>query len=121
LEFISGLRNASVSFLTVSGTNAEFVRRDDHTLLVRSELPRLFNSKLHQVALRPHRRFCVGERFRARDFTIEITEVKDNVVRELQVRFNEPLTSPRLHFYPPSLAAIARGEGASRPTSQRAM
>jgi hypothetical protein len=119
LAYLTGFRHACIAYLTVAGTGATIRRLDDHTLSLTSDSPRLFGSPMHKMAFGMVPRYKVGMTFSTKDFTVEIAAVKDNIVRELRVRFNEPLTSPRLHFYPAGLAAIARGEPASRPTSRR--
>jgi len=116
LEFITGLRDVSVAYLTVTGTKATVTRPDDRTLSVASRSPLLFNSRLHQLALGPYRRFQVGETFRTREFTAEIAAIEDGRVTELRIRFNEPLTSTRLHFHPPELGIIAHGGPATAST-----
>jgi len=51
----------------------------------------------------------LGEQFCLTSFTAEIAEVSDGgAVTALRFRFEQPLASPRLHFYPPDLARIAR-------------
>lgn len=114
LEYLTGLRNVSINYLTVVETNAKFSRQDDHTLLVEAKSPNLLNSGYHQALRGPYRKSFVGEKFRGRDFTVEVAAIEGDVVTQLKVRFDEPLTSPKYHFHPESLAAIARG----RPTSR---
>jgi hypothetical protein len=109
LEWVTGLPHVSIAHLTVAGTGATVRRADDHTLIATSKSELLFESPLHKMMLEPYYKLPVGRTFRARDFMATIDAVENGRVTELRFRFDEPLTSPKYHFYPPSLAAIARG------------
>ncbi len=103
LALITNETECSVAYLTTEGTRATFTREDDHTIVVASDSPLLFGSELHKMAFGPAPTFKGGERFVRKDFTVEIAAVRDGSVRALRVRFTEPLSSERLHFYPPDL------------------
>ncbi|MBN2561268.1 MAG: hypothetical protein JXQ75_10100 [Phycisphaerae bacterium] len=114
LEFMTGRRNVGVAYLTPPGTEASIHRRDDHTLVVRSSGKGLLESPLCDLMLGEDWKRRPGCIFELRDFTVEIGAVSgDAKVTSLIMRFKEPLTSPRLHFSPCDLAAIARGESSS--------
>ena len=109
LEFVTGRKNVAFAHLTVAGTAASFEREDAHTLLLSAPDGSLFASPMHRVLLGDDWEPVVGDQFRLTDFTAEIAEVSDgDAVTGLRFRFEQPLASPRLHFYPPDLARIAR-------------
>ena len=115
LEYLTGLRNVSVAYLLTPQTHADHVEREDgHTLLLSSSHGSLFGSSLHRLMLGPDWKPHVGRTFRLRDFTATIAQVdRSDRVTALRLRFNDPLTSPRLHFSPSTLQAVARGPAAS--------
>ena len=115
LEYLTGLKDVSVAYLLSPGTQADRIEReDDHTLLLKSDGASLFGSFTHRLKLGPNWKPRIGQTFRQRDFTAEIAQLGgDDAVTALRLRFNKPLSSPRLHFSPVTLQAIARGRGAS--------
>jgi len=110
LEYVTGLPHVSIAYLTIKGAGATFHRVDEHTLTATAHSPLLFESRFHKMLLEPNYKLTVGRQFRARAFTAEIAAMEDGMVTQLRFRFDEPLTSPRYHFYPPSLAAVAQGK-----------
>ncbi|MFQ5410809.1 MAG: glycosyltransferase family 39 protein [Phycisphaerae bacterium] len=104
LEYLWDCRDVAVAFLTIPGTRAEVTREDDHTLLLTSDSPNLFDSPTHRLTLGPAWKPEVDHIFRLRDFRVEIAALRDDgTVGALRVRFDDPLNSQRLHFYPPDL------------------
>ena len=112
LEYLTDQENVSVVYLRGPGTGATIERENDHTLLVRaSSSSSLFDTYLHRLALGPNWRPRVGMTFRLREFTAEIAAVEgDATVTALRFRFNQPLCSDGLHFYPPETAGKAATE-----------
>lgn len=109
LEFMTGRRDVALAYLTVADTGAKFEREDAHTLLLSAPGESLFGSPMHRLILGDDWKPTVGDQFRLTNFTAEIAEVSDRgVVTALRFSFEQPLASPRLHFYPPDLARIAR-------------
>ncbi len=116
LEFLTGRRNLAFSCLTVPGTNADLKRRDPHSLLMTTTKGSLLDSPMHRLTLGPDWRPAIGHTFQLSRFTAEIVGVTDDGrVTVMAFRFKEPLASPSLHFWPPSLAAIARGDAPDNP------
>ncbi|MFH1420107.1 MAG: hypothetical protein ABII12_17685 [Planctomycetota bacterium] len=119
LEFMTGRRNVAFSCLTVPGTNADFERRDPHSLLMTVTKGSLLDSPMHHLTLGADWRPTLGHTFRLSRFTAEIVDVTDDDrVTALAFRFEEPLASPRLHFWPSTLAAIARDNAPANGTSR---
>ncbi|MFQ5429051.1 MAG: hypothetical protein ACE5E1_01970 [Phycisphaerae bacterium] len=115
LELLTGRRDVAVTILTVPGTRAEVTRENDHTLLLRADSPQLFDSPAHRLTLGPDWQPKVGYTFQLRDFTVEIADLRsDGTVAALRLHFEDALDSPKLHFYPPTFAAIARGAAPRR-------
>jgi hypothetical protein len=110
LEFSTGLRDVAVTFLTPPGADGHIEREGDRTLVFSSTHGDLLDKKLYELSQGQERKRRVGEKFATRDFTAEIRELtRDGRVTLLAFQFSEPLSSPRLHFYPPELALIAHG------------
>jgi hypothetical protein len=119
LEFLSGRKNVALAYLTLPDTNAKIGRMDDHTLLLTSSGP-LMGTPMQRRILGSDWKPRLGDTFRLREFTAEITAVADDdTVTALRFGFVRPLTSPRLHFHPPELAETARGS-ASAPADPAA-
>ncbi len=109
LEFMTGLRNVAVAFLTLPGGNAQVAREDDHTLVLNAAGDDLLDRRLFRLSLGQDSGRRVGRTFEARRLTAEIRAVDDdNRITSLAFRFADALDSSRLHFYPPSVAAVAR-------------
>jgi hypothetical protein len=111
LEFMTGLRHVGVAYMTLPGASAQIEQRDENTLVLTSATTDLLDKVLYGLSLgRPDKR-RTSQTFETRDFTAEIGEVTtDGRIASLIFRFKEPLRSRRLHYYPRSLAAVARGE-----------
>lgn len=113
LEFLTGRRNVAVAYLTRPDAAADFSRLDDHTLRATSESRSLFRSAVHRVLLGDRWQPHLGQQFHARDFTAEVARVQLGAVTTLTYHFDDPLTSPRLHFAPASLQRLARKASAT--------
>lgn len=110
LEFMTGLRDVSVLFLASPGAESRANRQDDRTLQLNTSKGDLLDRKLYESSLGLAGKRQAGAAFPTRDFTAEIGEIAaDGRVTSLVFRFNEPLTSARLHFYPPELRMLAQG------------
>jgi hypothetical protein len=121
LEFMTGRRNVALAFLTVADTATSFEREDAHTLLLSAPDGSLLASPMHRVLLGDDWEPAVGDQFRLTRFTAEIAEVSDRgAVTAVRFRFEQPLASPRLHFYPPDLARVARQQSSTQPAGSRA-
>jgi len=109
LEFMTRLRNVAFVHLLPPDIEATFEVQDDRTALLMARDRSLFGSPLHALTLPKNYRPQLGQRFRLRDFTVEIAEMRDDdFVAAMRLRFDEPLDSPCLHFYPPPLNALAK-------------
>jgi hypothetical protein len=115
LEFQTGLQDTAFTLLTLPGTAAEFSKADAHTLVVRGVGRALVGGQGRLAAGRGERGRG-GDRVQLRDLEAKMTEVDAHgAVTGLELRFREPLDSPRLHFYPPALDEVARGRPTARP------
>lgn len=110
LEFLTGLKDVRVIYLTAPEAQvARIGREDDHTLVLESSGPSLFGSSLHRYTLGPGWKPRMGDAFELPGFSAELAEIDHSgAVTALRFRFREPLSSPRLHFHPPALRAVAR-------------
>jgi hypothetical protein len=111
LEFMTGLRDVSLTYMTLPGAGAGIRREGDSTLVLTSATSDLLDAAIYNLTLgRPEKRLP-HQTFDTRDFTAEIGEVAvDGRIASLIFHFKEPLESQRLHYCPPSLASTARGE-----------
>jgi hypothetical protein len=111
LEYLHGLTDVAYAVLTGPGTHAHVRREDDHTLVITANASSLMDTPLHRATLGHDWKPAVGMKRHLREFTAEITRLDDHGgVAEMRLRFNRPLSSPHLRFYPPHLAAVARGQ-----------
>ncbi|HVP10940.1 MAG TPA: hypothetical protein VMV94_07090 [Phycisphaerae bacterium] len=111
VQYTTGLSDVSVSFLTPPGAAGCVERQDDHTLIFGSQGADLLDEKLYKLTQGRDEKRRVGQTFATRDFVAEIRDVGgDGRVTSLAFHFHDPLTSERLHFYPPDLAMIAQGD-----------
>jgi hypothetical protein len=111
VEFMTGLRGIGVAFLTLPGARAHVERKDDRTLVLTSANNDLLDESLYGLSLGQLAARRPGQTFDTRDFTAQIGQIADDGrITSLVFRFKEPLTSGRLRFHPPALAAVARGE-----------
>ncbi len=110
LEFLTDLKDVKVVYLVApEAPVARIGREDDHTLVLESSGPSLFGSSLHRYTLGSGWQPRTGEAFELPGFTAEIAAIDDaGAVTALRFRFRDPLSSPRLHFYPPALRAVAQ-------------
>jgi len=115
LEFLTDLKDIRIVYLVApEAPVAKIAREDDHTLVLKSVGPSLFGSPLHRFTLGPGWQPRAGDAFELPGFSAEIAEIDDaGAVAALRFRFRDPLSSPRLHFYPPALRAVARTSPAS--------
>lgn len=115
LEFLTDLKDVRLVYLTAPEAPVTRIgREDDHTLVLESSGASLFGSSLHRYTLGPGWRPRLGDTIELPSFSAEIAEVDDaGAVTVLRFRFREPLSSPRLHFHPPALRAVARTPPAS--------
>jgi len=110
LEFITGIRDLSVTHLALLAGDKRFTREDDHTLVCDAIAGDLLDRNLYRLSLGREEKRHPGQVFTTRHFTAEIRKTDERQrVTSLAFRFAMPLESARLHFYPPDLAAIARG------------
>jgi hypothetical protein len=115
LEYLTGVRNASFAHVLPPDIDAITTLEDEKTLLVRGKGVSLFGSALHAMTLPTDWKPLAGHRFNLRDFIVEIAEVRgDDYVTAMRLRFKEPLSSPRLHLYPPRLQTAAAPQPAER-------
>jgi hypothetical protein len=120
LEFMTGRRDVALAYLTVADTGAKFAREDAHTLLLSAPGGSLFGSPMQRVLLGDDWEPVLGAQFHLTNFTAEIAEVSDgDAVTALRFRFEQPLASPRLHFYPPELARVARQQSSTQSAGSR--
>lgn len=109
LEYVTGLRDVSLVYLLPPGIEASTVVVDDHTLLVRATDQSLLGARVHRLAFPRDWTPKVGQTFSTKTFTAEVASVKSGeFVDSMRVRFNEPLTSRRLRFFPPDLNSAAK-------------
>jgi len=110
LAFHRGLRDTAVMILTMPGTGAAFSRRDEHTLVVRAVDRPLFSDPMHRLTMGRDWPARAGDEIHLRGVAAKTTLVdRDRRVLEFEVRFDAPLTSPHIHYYPPQLAEVALG------------
>jgi hypothetical protein len=111
LEFLTGLKGVSVAFLTLPDGNRQIRREGDRTLVYQTADGDLLDQQLYRLSLGQDEKRRPGQAFKTRHFTAEVRQVDGRGrVTSLAFRFVEPLTSPRLHFQPADVAAVARGE-----------
>lgn len=109
LEFTTGLKDVGVAFLSLPGGNAQFTREDDHTVVLKAVGGDLLERRLFRLSLGQDASRKPGQVFATRRFTAEIRAVDDDSrITLLAFRFVDALDSPRLHFYPPSVADTVR-------------
>lgn len=110
LEFLTGLKDVKIVYLVApEAPVAEIAREDDHTLILESSGPSLFGSSLHRYTLRPGWQPRAGDAFELPGFSAELAKMTDaGAVTALRFRFHDSLSSPRLHFHPAELQAIAQ-------------
>lgn len=110
LEFLTGLKDVKIVYLVApEAPVAGIAREDDHTLVLESSGFSLFGSSLHRHTLAPGWRPRMGDAFELPGFSAELAKTDDaGAVTALRFRFHDPLTSPRLHFHPAALRAIAQ-------------
>jgi hypothetical protein len=114
LEYLTGLRDVAFTYLFPPGIDATAEVEDAHTLLLRAGGTSLFGSRLHDLTLPKNWRPRVGQTIQMREFTAEIADIRgDDFVAALRLRFDEPLASDRLHFFPPSLHRAAKSTAAA--------
>lgn len=114
LRYMTGLDDVAFIHLMAPDVDASFEREDSHTLIARTKGASLLGAPLHRASRGRGWSPRVGTVFRLREFTAEVADVgADGGVAAIRFRFNEPLTSPRLRFFPPELAALARGDQGS--------
>jgi hypothetical protein len=113
LEFLTGHRDTALIHLLPSDVDAALSVQDEHSLVLAAKSTSLFGSALHQRTLPNNWTPRTGDAFHVRDFTACIEEVRQpNFVAALRVRFNDPLTCDRLHFYPPQFAGLVKAKAA---------
>jgi hypothetical protein len=111
LEFLTGVPRVGVAFLSLPGAGAHIEHRDDHALVLKSSSGDLLDKRLYELGRGEDWRRQLGKTFETRTFVAEVNGVTpDGRIESLIFRFQEPLRSPRLRFYPPQLSAIARAE-----------
>lgn len=109
LEYLTGLQDVALIYFLPPGIEAITDVEDDRTLLVRAGRQSLLGARVHTLALARDWTPCVGQSFRTKHFTAEVAAVRgDDFVDAMRVRFNEPLSSKRLRFFPASLNALAK-------------
>lgn len=120
LEFLTGKKDVAVSFLTIPGADARVQRVDARTLRVTADTPALLDSPTHRLTLGPQWKAEVGHVFKLRDCAVEIADLReDGTVEALRVRFDPPLDSPELHFFPVGLLGPSDGEATNQGTTSR--
>jgi hypothetical protein len=111
LEFMTGVTDVRVVFLGNPGSKASVERRDERTLVVTAGSGDFFSSPAYRPWLGPTWPPRIGHTFEHRDFTAEVASVSaDGRVTSFIFRFREPLTSPRYHYSPATLGALACGK-----------
>lgn len=118
LEFLTGHRDVAALFLVGPGVDATLAPENDQTILIRAKQGGLFDSPIHKLTLGANWIPRQGDQFETRDYVAVLSDVDaGNRVTAMRFRFREPLTSPRLHFWPPEMASraadgtVARGAG----------
>ncbi len=112
LEFLTGHTDVVVAYPLPPGVQVSAQIEDSHTLLLRSTDETLFGSAIQRLALPQDWRPFVGDTIEMRDFKLEIAEVDDDDdVIALRLRFNDPISSPRLHIDPPQTVMQASAAG----------
>lgn len=102
LEYLTGLRDVAVNYLLPPDAQARFERVDARTLSIRSESGSLFSTPMHVLTLGAAWKPQIGQAFRLRHFSVEISEVDDDAgVKALTVCFTSPPNAGRIHYYPP--------------------
>ena len=102
LEFVSGRRDCALVFLTLPSGGANLRWINDRSLKATSVQGDLLGSPTQRFLLGPGWKPVPGYKFHHRDFEAEVAAVSgDGRVQELDFRFKEPITSPRLRFIAP--------------------
>ncbi len=97
-ESVTGFRHAYAAFLT-DVENPKIHRVDARTLRLSSADGCLFDSFLGMMSQSRERPKREGDEFSARELTGRITKVENGCVKEVEIRFDQPLDSDSYRFY----------------------
>jgi len=97
-EEVTGMRGVSAAFLC-DAEDPIVSRVDGRSLRIRSTNVGLFTSFVGLMGTSRNRPKQVGDELEAGEFTGRITDVKDGQVREVVLRFRNPLESDSYRFY----------------------
>lgn len=108
MRLLTGLKDVDFTYLGLSDDHAEFSLEDSHTLLMSSPSS-LLDAPAQRLALGNKEPLRVGRQFHMKSLTAEIAALDaDHRVKAIRFRFEEPLNSPELHFFPASLESVAK-------------
>jgi len=97
-EEVTGMRDVSAAFLS-DAEDPIVSRVDSHSLRIRSEDAGLFTGFVGAMGTSRDRPKQEGDELEAGEFTGRISEVTNEKVREVEIRFNKPLESDSYRFY----------------------
>ncbi len=108
LEFLTGRRDVCVQFLKVPGDDAEVLRLDGETLVMRSRDQALLSAPLHRLTLGSDWEAQIGDTFELRHMAARVTRLDvGGRVAELRI-LHAPPASRAVHFYPLALSPDAQ-------------